>query len=184
MKFKNKNTGTIIDWNCVQINSSLLSAQNRKRLYWSNINITQPKDKGIVIKDILQNSVDKMYYISFSHWKESNHSNKLIHKVGNIYPSGGQNGNIYDTNFKSPTILSGIGIAGSGIGSNNSPKILVSNNPLTIRKLTPVECERLQCVPDNYSSSISDTQRYKVLGNCWTVDIIASIFYKLRKIYN
>ena len=45
-----------------------------------------------------------------------------------------------------------------------------------IRKLTPIECERLQTVPDNYSAVASNTQRYKMLGNGWTVDVIAHIF--------
>ena len=44
------------------------------------------------------------------------------------------------------------------------------------RRATPVECERLQTVPDNYTSMVSDTQRYKMLGNGWTVDVIAHIF--------
>ena len=50
----------------------------------------------------------------------------------------------------------------------------------TIRKLTPIECERLQCVKDNYSAVVSDTQRYKMLGNGWTVDVIAHIFSYLK----
>jgi DNA (cytosine-5)-methyltransferase 3A len=45
-----------------------------------------------------------------------------------------------------------------------------------IRKLTPIECERLQTVPDNYSAIVSNAQRYKMLGNGWTVDVIAHIF--------
>jgi site-specific DNA-cytosine methylase len=45
-----------------------------------------------------------------------------------------------------------------------------------IRRLTPVECERLQTVPDNYTNHVSDTQRYRMLGNGWTVDVIAHIF--------
>ena len=45
-----------------------------------------------------------------------------------------------------------------------------------IRKLIPLECERLQTLPDNYTEGISDTQRYKTLGNGWTVDVIAHIF--------
>ena len=47
------------------------------------------------------------------------------------------------------------------------------------RKLTPVECERLQTVPDNYTDIVSDTQRYKMIGNGWTVDVIAHIFSKI-----
>jgi len=45
-----------------------------------------------------------------------------------------------------------------------------------IRRLTPVECERLQTVKDNYTACVSDTQRYRMLGNGWTVDTIAHIF--------
>ena len=48
-----------------------------------------------------------------------------------------------------------------------------------VRKLTPVECERLQNVPDNYSQVVSDNQRYKMLGNGWTVDIIVNFFKNL-----
>jgi site-specific DNA-cytosine methylase len=48
------------------------------------------------------------------------------------------------------------------------------------RKLTPMECERLQTVPDNYTNHVSNTQRYKMLGNGWTVDVIAHIFKNLK----
>jgi len=55
MKFKNKKTGEIVEWDCIKINSALVSAQTRKRLYWTNIpNVTQPEDKGIVLRDILE----------------------------------------------------------------------------------------------------------------------------------
>jgi site-specific DNA-cytosine methylase len=54
-------------------------------------------------------------------------------------------------------------------------------NDYRIRRLTPVECERLQTVPDNYTSGVSDTQRYKMLGNGWTVDVIAHIFSFMGK---
>jgi DNA-cytosine methyltransferase len=49
-------------------------------------------------------------------------------------------------------------------------------NKPRIRRLTPIECERLQTVPDNYTNVVSDTQRYKCLGNGWTIDVIAHIF--------
>ena len=48
------------------------------------------------------------------------------------------------------------------------------------RKLTPLECERLQTVPDNYTSSVSNTQRYKMLGNGWTIEVIAHIFKNME----
>ena len=47
---------------------------------------------------------------------------------------------------------------------------------IKIRRLTPIECERLQTLPDNYTEGVSDTQRYKALGNGWTVDVAAHIF--------
>jgi DNA (cytosine-5)-methyltransferase 3A len=50
-----------------------------------------------------------------------------------------------------------------------------------IRRLTPVECERLQTVSDNYSAVVSDTQRYRMLGNGWTVDVVAYIFSFMDK---
>jgi site-specific DNA-cytosine methylase len=53
-----------------------------------------------------------------------------------------------------------------------------------IRKLTPIECERLQTLPDNYTEGVSKTQRYKMLGNGWTVDVIAHIFEALRHAEN
>ena len=50
-----------------------------------------------------------------------------------------------------------------------------------IRKLTPIECERLQTLPDNYTEGVSDNQRYKMLGNAWTTDVIAYILKNLRQ---
>jgi site-specific DNA-cytosine methylase len=74
---------------------------------------------------------------------------------------------VYDKNGKSPT-LNTCG------GGNREPKISLGNKQW--RKLTPLECERLQTVPDNYTLGVSNTQRYKMLGNGWTVDVIAHIF--------
>jgi site-specific DNA-cytosine methylase len=54
-------------------------------------------------------------------------------------------------------------------------------NESRLRKLTPVESERLQTVADNYTQSVSDAQRYRMLGNGWTVDVIAHIFKHLTK---
>ena len=54
------------------------------------------------------------------------------------------------------------------------------NEDLTWRKLTPLECERLQTVPDNYTASVSNTQRYKMLGNGWTVEVICHILKNME----
>ena len=226
----------------ILINSALVSAQSRKRLYWTNIgNIQQPEDKNIYLKDIIETGDvdrDKSYCIDANYWKGGNlkryydksirqliiekphqSSKRLMVKIGNIYPGEGQNGNIYSTEGKSPSLSAGIGITGKGIGSSNAPKInklnsiqigslyennaqagriystegksvtlkgeagglgaktgLYSNDMITWRKLTPLECERLQTVPENYTEGVSNTQRYKMLGNGWTIDVIAHIF--------
>ena len=63
-------------------------------------------------------------------------------------------------------------------GGNTEPKVLVSEK--RYRKLTPLECERLQTVPDGYTEGVSNTQRYKMLGNGWTVDVISHIFNEVE----
>lgn len=64
-------------------------------------------------------------------------------------------------------------------GSASIPK--VKTKPMYYRKLTPIECERLQTVPDNYTQGVSNTQRYKMLGNGWTVDVIAHILKNIHE---
>ncbi len=67
--------------------------------------------------------------------------------------------------------------ANMGTGGHNVP--LKSEN--LADKLTPVECERLQTIPDNYTEGVSNTQRYKMIGNGWTVDVIAHILSSLPR---
>jgi site-specific DNA-cytosine methylase len=148
----------------ILINSKLVSAQSRERLYWTNIPIATLSDKNIVIADVVGIKTD-------------NKSNEII-VTKNIYPKKGQNGNVYAINGKCKTLSAGVGITGNGIGSSNAPK-LEWDNEQGWRRLTATECERLQTVPDNYTDCVSDTQRYKMLGNGWTVDVIAHIFGSL-----
>ena len=145
----------------ILINSKLVSAQSRERLYWTNIPIATLNDKNIVIADLVG--------------IETNNKSTEIIVTRNIYPKKGQNGNIYSINGKCKTLSAGVGITGNGIGSSNAPKI-EWNNEQCWRRLTATECEKLQTVPDNYTNCVSDTQRYKMLGNGWTVDVIAHIF--------
>lgn len=172
----------------IMINSSLVSAQNRERLYWTNIPVIgQPKDKGILLKDIIDDGEclkDKSQTILATLYKENAKSMIKRNKQGllilkNIYPKKGQNGNVYSIFGKCKTLSAGVGIKGNGIGSSNAPKI-ESINADGWRKLSPLECERLQTVPDGYTKYVSDTQRYKALGNGWTVDVISFIFSFLR----
>ena len=61
---------------------------------------------------------------------------------------------------------------------------IAPENKTAIRRLTPVECERLMGVPDNYTEGVSDTQRYMMLGNGWQVDTITHIFKNLKQDYD
>ena len=155
----------------VEINSSLVSAQNRVRLYWSNIrvkdvglfgekhtDIPQPKDRNIYLKDILEKEVDDKYYLS----------DKMIKGLSNR-PKGF---NTFapvplDYKGKSRVLLATL----YKMASNDN---YINNNG--IRRLTPTECARLQTIPDWYKWECSDTQQYKMLGNGWTIEVIKHIF--------
>lgn len=170
----------------VLFNASLVSAQTRKRLFWTNISFTLPEDRGIVLKDILQPDVDNCFFLkkemnirekkqlkedtdksislTASMYKGSQNNGMTLVKVGYIgegeqYGQGGQAHRVYDPSGKTPTL------------SSFAPLV----NLEQIRKLTPVECERLQGLPDDYTAGISKTQRYKCLGNAFNVDVIACI---------
>ena len=278
----------------IEINSSLVSAQSRKRLYRTNIpNITQPKDKGILLKDILQDEVDEKYYYSAERWNKilswkydivkrledaekksntlttvgwGNHEKKIL--VSHCPASREFDGQWFKED-KSPTLCArdykdpkvavelisvrggevrvkqatkqwyivandgdGISLAYPNSTTRRGRVIHQKSNTLTtwsdahvllknkdiivwnqfnnrvftdksgtiwtcagrtnkqgmwlyykevkpqyyIRKLTPIEYERLQTLEDNYTAGVSDTQRYKMLGNGWTVDVVAHIF--------
>ena len=136
----------------ILINSNLVSAQNRKRLYWTNIpNIEQPKDSNITMSNIL---------LSGQHIIVS--KQKKEHK-----PGGDKSATLLARDYK-------------GFGNQQMSGVMDNGN---IRMLTPVEYERLQNVPDNYSSVASNTQRYKMLGNGWTVGVIEHIFKNMKYEY-
>jgi len=176
----------------IEINSSLVSGQSRKRLYWTNIpNITTPEDKGIVIRDILEDEgiadmvvnqgkhlykadIKKSHCLMARDYKGfGNQSMTGVRRVGTAVNINGHDilKRVYAVEGKSPTL-------NTCTGGNREPKIPVTEK--LWRKLTPLECERLQTVPDNYTSSVSNSQRYKMLGNGWTVDVIAHIFKSMQ----
>jgi len=279
------------------INSSLLSAQSRTRLYWTNIpNITQPKDKGLVLRDILEkdkewgsqpkfleeewNGVPRGNNVSDTNQKAScltasMHKGQVplyVKKYANDkqimefeYKDGvfESTQRVYSENGKCPTLTAansdqlietyidpakpnqvGVAIDITGreenkrvfseygkspclttcAGGHREPKVMIkkinpqkpnqinpckkangkqphmqdrifdvngkshaltrefanntnigTSNNLYWRKLTPLECERLQTVPDNYTKGVSNSQRYKMLGNGWTVSVIKHI---------
>ena len=145
--------------NPIKINSSLVSAQNRKRLYWTNIpNITQPEDKGILLKDILMDDsiIDDKY-------KLSDIAIDYMNRLRNGRPRWK-----YHTNY-----LDGKAACLTANMYKGVPYGIIMEKK---RRLTVEECEILQTFPINYTSCVSNTQRYKALGNSWTVDVIAHIF--------
>ena len=174
----------------IMINSALVSAQQRKRCYWTNIpGVCQPKDKGILLKDILESGVawqDKSYCMTASYdravfWNTMQRSQRsMIAEPARIgqYGNGGQGQRIYSVHGKSVTLSAN----GEGQGAKTGLyKIDLPDGDYIIRKLTPVEAERLQTLPDNYTEGISKTQRYKCIGNGWTVDVIAHILKGLKE---
>lgn len=179
----------------IEINSALVSAQNRKRLYWTNIpGVKQPEDKEILLKDILELNIDNFKALSDKEIKSiinKNYSNPKIFpdKTGTLNTKN----NSPNWSNDSGTTLIPIGVLKDhgeykiknnksncidanyfkGVDNHAQRTQLLLNNQ--VRKLTPIECERLQTVPDDYTAGVSNTQRYKMLGNGWTVDVIAHI---------
>lgn len=229
----------------IEINSALVSAQNRRRLYrvwerqddwtYKQVQIQQPEDKWILLKDILEESVDDKYYLSDEvfqklkkfesnarlsdiEWKsyclntmqwwhrqpkiiqpcamrwryivdgkrvdevwakteqrieigqdQKAHTITSVQKDSMIIQKSHGFNKWWEHKDKSPTMTS------NSRQENNHLSDWVS-----IRKLTPVECERLQTVPDWYTSIVSNSQRYKMLGNWRTVDVLAYIFSYLK----
>ena len=173
----------------IMINSFLASAQQRKRCYWTNIpNVTQPENKGILLNDILDNAVgwqDKSYCMTAS-YSGAIFSNTLERKQRTMaavpirigqYGKGGQGQRIYSVRGKSVTLSANGGGQGAKTGLY---KIDLPDGDYVIRKLTPIEAERLQTLPDDYTAGISNTQRYKCIGNAWTSDVIAHILRGLK----
>ena len=255
----------------VTINSNLVSAQNRNRWYWTNIrtkklglfgeihsDIPQPKDEGILLRDILEEEVDEKYYLSekairyisndkrmkkrftqidgdkaislmavgtcnntgtfisvngkaptlsSNAWEQNNVLHKII-QLNESKESGGiqpyQQNRVYHANGQCPALLAGMSgrshaivserqernlkdqgekanslLATSYKGSQANGMTLVETS--SIRRLTPIECSRLQTVPDWYKWDCSDTQIYRLLGNGWTIKVIQHILSFLKK---
>ena len=177
----------------IKMNSSLVSAQNRPRLYWTNIpNVAPPSDKNISLSDILSESSDdsdvfhcltvqrsfprmikKYSYIpeKFNAYNASQIKNKgCALSRGSMVTSS------------CATLLfvkkeNGVHSVKNGILDKKYPTTL-SDGSYNIRRLSILECERLQTLPDNYTSvaGISNQKRNEMIGNGWTVDMISHIF--------
>ena len=154
----------------ILIYSGKVSAQSRYRLYWTNIpNVQQPEDLHIYLKDIVEHSATKekdLVDITKFNDKIYNNCDRPA-RIGTI-GKGGQGERVYSIEGKSVTLKANGGGRGAKAGL-----YLIDGK---VRKPTPIECERLQTLPDNYTACLSDNERRKVIGNGWTVDVIAHIF--------
>jgi len=164
----------------ILINSALVSAQNRNRYYWTNLPGPQlPKDKKILLKDILEP-------IKTSCSLGIRSKSKCL-RVGGIkspfYSKQEWDSPFIKTDKKlmakynqyKASCLTG----GAHSGGNHSDMDLLLFKNMECRRYTPIECERLQTLPDNYTDGVSNTRRYMMIGNGWTVDVIVHILKSL-----
>jgi len=147
------------------INSNLVSAADRKRLYWTNIpGITQPADKQIYIRDIIVDAKDvpdKYWYDKpFTYHGEYAKVQCTLDIKGHRHMK-----EVYNINGKCSTLT-------TCDGGNLQKKVYQDGR---CRKFMPIEYERLMNIPDNYTNVVCDTDRYSTIGNGWTVDVIAHI---------
>lgn len=146
----------------ILIDSADFSAQQRQRYYWTNIPITNYYPSKLVLKDIMQSKVEEKYFYNCSFDKPDMTKQVCtnLHIKGHSILK-----RVMNPDFKCHTLTT----CGGG---NTQKKVIDNGRP---RKLTPVEYERLQTLPDNYTDGVSDTARYTMLGNGWTVDVIVHI---------
>jgi len=161
----------------VLINASLVSGQNRRRLYWTNIpNVSQPDDLGIHLSDILQSNKD---------WYPAHIVSRRLD----------ENGKRKDNDTTIPFTK----CVEVSIKPNKAYCLTTVNKDSVIckfdkgrhedcygvnkdnwRNLTDIESERLQCIPDDYTKGVAESYRRKLVGNAWNVDVIAHIFRSLK----
>lgn len=192
----------------VELNSKDFSAQDRKRLFWSNIKFDRTRSNNpMTVEDILESEVDSKYVINPSKSVTILENEVKRRKVAYI-GSDNQSSRVYNIHGKSVCLCGDAG----GLGAKTGLYALPCLNPdysikkqngrrfkppsskfytLTaqdkhgvftnnfIRKLTPRECERLQTVPDDYTKCCTDNQRYRMLGNGWTVDVVTHILKQI-----
>ena len=178
----------------VFINSLLVSAQNRKRFYWTNWFFKAPNDKNIRLVDVIETGVvdrKKSYCIDANYGKGGNlhqyfdksrrqlvfsddvETERFFSKKKGTLAYKKSVGQVRVLSDKSNCLTT----SGQNFANSGSTNIIYKNlsGLIGLRTLTPLECERLQTVPEGYTSSVSKTQRYRMLGNGWTVNVIVHI---------
>lgn len=153
------------------INSRLVSAQERKRLYWTNIpNVIQPIDKNISFQDI----VGKDLYCGAMRGRRINPNSKCRSDYDRSIPIKQY---IESRNDNKTNCLTTVRKDNVVVNSKAPRRTL---DEVKYRWLTPNECEALQTLPTDYTSVVSDNQRTRLIGLGWTVDVIAHIFSFLQ----
>ena len=172
----------------IMINAALVSAQQRKRLFWTNIKwVTQPEDRKIFLKDILEDNVNDIFSLkTWWNFDGLNRFEKALTFTANSYESNNkpirvwqlwkwwQWDRIYSPLWKSVSLSANGWWRWAKTG-------LYETSDCEIRKLTPIECERLQWLPDWYTDWVSNTQRYKMLWNAFNVDVVAHILSFIKE---
>ena len=144
----------------IAINSSLLSAQNRLRLYWTNIpNIEQPKDKNILFKDILNPIYE---FKPLTKWFFSTWGTKQ--KINTLRTIDATKSFCITTN------------------KSHSKNYYLNTEKTMARMLERDEVERLQTLPEGYTSIVSKTEAHKMIGNGWTIEVIKHIFRNMNEL--
>ena len=168
---KNSERDTITELLGVQpvaINSNLVSALERNRYYWTNIpGVSAPNDKGVFFSDVMESEVDERFYLS----------EKTYESMRKIIQRSKERG----LGFRSGIIENHSSEKFKNLDANyhkgcDGKRSMIRTHDGRLRMATPTEAERLQTLPDGYTDGVSNTQRYKCLGNGWTVDVIAHIF--------
>ncbi len=161
--------------NPILLNSGIFSPQNRERYYWTNISLGDlPKKSPLVLKDIMENNVDGKYFYK-KDFKILD-MNKRICAELNVNTME-MNKRVYNPNFKCCTLT-------CVNGGYHEKKVMDCGKP---RKLTPIEYERLQGLPDGYTDvlingrKISDTKRYSLMGNGWNEPTVEWIFSFMKE---
>ena len=158
----------------IYINSKDFTGHIRKRYYWTNIPISKWSKKDLKIKDIIDNSIpydrDVSFFLDRTVYNPSMSSDGII----TINPKDKQGkqtwqrGRVYDIEGNCPTICASLF------------DLNITRDHNTYRKLTISECEKLQGVPAGYTSCVKKNDAGEMLGNGWTVDVIAHIFKGIK----
>lgn len=143
----------------VLINSKYFVPQSRPRLYWTNLPVGAIPTEEKKLQDILEDWTETKYLIGEGQRRRLDTSKDLEKAFSKIDPE--------------------IAVCMTARQYANWKGTFV-NDWQGLRRLTPVECERLQGVPDNYTNHVADCHRYKMLGNGWTVPVISHIFEGLK----